>query len=69
MPLAEEVLLKKREGIFADISGSSRPKPRLKRISSGSSSYKSSNSETLGRDTKAVSHQHYNLPLLTDMTQ
>ncbi len=47
MPLALEDELKKREGIFEAISGSSRPKPRLYKISSGSSSYRSRSSDTL----------------------
>lgn len=54
MPRAEELLLKNLEGIFEDRSGSSRPKPRFNRISSGSSSYRSSSSDTLRRDTRTV---------------
>lgn len=55
MPRAEEELLKNLEGIFDDMSGSSRPKPRFRRISSGSSSYRQSNSDTLWADKPAVS--------------
>ncbi len=47
MPLALEEELKKREGIFEAMSGSSHPKPRLYKISSGSSSYRSRSSDTL----------------------
>jgi hypothetical protein len=38
MPLAKDDELKNLEGILEAISGSSRPNPRLYRISSGSSS-------------------------------
>lgn len=55
MPRAEEELLKNLEGIFEDMSGSSRPKPRFRRISSGSSSYRQSSSDTLWADKPAVS--------------
>lgn len=47
MPRAEDDTLKNRDGILVEMSGSSVPNPRLYRVSSGSSSYKSSNSETL----------------------
>lgn len=54
MPFAEELPLKNRGGILEDRSGSSRPKPRFRRISSGSSSYRSSNSETLLKEVLAT---------------
>lgn len=56
MPRAEDALLMNLEGTLEAGSGSSRPKPRFKRISSGSSSYKSSSSDTLWTHKEAVSN-------------
>lgn len=58
MPRAKEVLLMNLAGTLEAISGSSLPKPRLKRISSGSSSYRSNSSDTLWTHThmQAVSN-------------
>ena len=57
MPRAEDTLLMNLEGTLEAGSGSSRPKPRFKRISSGSSSYMSSSSDTLWAHKEAVNNQ------------
>lgn len=56
MPRAEDALLMNLEGTLEAGSGSSRPKPRFRRISSGSSSYKSSSSDTLWTHKEDVSN-------------
>lgn len=56
MPRAEDALLMNLEGTLEAGSGSSRPKPRFRRISSGSSSYMSSSSDTLWTHKEAVSN-------------
>lgn len=56
MPRAEDALLINLDGTLEAGSGSSRPKPRFKRISSGSSSYKSSSSDTLWTHKEAISN-------------
>lgn len=55
MPRADEALLMNLEGTREAGSGSSRPNPRLRRISSGSSSYRSNSSDTLRTHKRSVS--------------
>lgn len=57
MPRADDALLMNLEGTLEAGSGSSRPKPRFKRISSGSSSYRSSSSDTLWTHKGAIRNQ------------